>query len=137
MPIPADQSPAVAPLVPAKLRRGREPGTHRHRTIPALEPVRRQARATADGNADAETRHRLIPDPRLPCRHKPDGRSSFDEQRRQCALSTGSAVVYAKATVSPCYNVLSIIWGTRIRTWIPIFRVASSSRWIDVAKPTI
>src|SRR5262249_4259024 len=35
----AGSSSSVAPLVLAKLRRGREPGAKRHRTIPALEPV--------------------------------------------------------------------------------------------------
>src|ERR1700736_1456746 len=49
-PVGADQSAAVAQLVPAKLRRGRGPGTGRHRTIPALEPVRRHARQPAGGN---------------------------------------------------------------------------------------
>jgi hypothetical protein len=36
----------------------------------------------------------LIPDLHLPSHQKPDGRSSFDEQRRPCALRTGSAVIY-------------------------------------------
>src|SRR5207249_5320813 len=90
----ADQSSAVAQLVPAKLRRGRRPDTQRHRTLPALEPAPRHARETVHDLAGAENRHQLIPDLCLPSHQQPDRLSSFNEQRTRCAPSTGSAVVY-------------------------------------------
>ena len=55
---------------------------NRHRTIPALEPVRRDARETADGNADAETRHQLIPD----LRHPPTSRRPLFLRRAKEAV---------------------------------------------------